>query len=836
MSCDATLLTQAELTAVTDNVPTLADIDAFWLVINGEIVFMMQIGFMLLEVGSVRAQHAKAICVKNVIDFLICTMTWFTLGYGIAFGDRGGVGDMWGTTKFFAEDMDLASGEWAMWFFQWTFASATCTIVSGAGAERCSFAGYILSTFLLSLIIYPTVVHWCWSSDAWLANGSHDDIAFFDFAGSGVVHMTGGSVALMLVTAIGAREGRFNEKGEVQSLSPHNLVLAAAGTLLLVMGWFGFNGGSVLAASGGSSALAGRVCVITAVGAATGGLCAFFIHYFTSGFIKLEVLMNGMLAGCVSVTAGASVLQPFTAVISGVVGGVVYVLASDGLLKLRIDDPLDASPIHGACGIWGLMAVGLLADEEGVKGMFYGEPKQLAYQLVGTVVILLWCMGVSGCIYNGINFYKKSILRVVLEIELAGDLVLYGGSAYPQFETDSVPPEGDICTVTSNIQDIGTLKAWNADIIETSTRLFQRTLKDTVARFEGYEASGTPENVMCCVFHNVMDAAKYAVGAHDDLLKADWPEELLTHASAAKEGELYAGLRARFSMAIGFCEKSLDRSNNRLKYDGAACDICDAILANTDDGGITLIATDAMNLLQADFSHRIHELGEVIMLDVGKYQFDEWADPISLIQVLPKSLAKRPAAVVHRGKMLLKGYATAPGVEAPGTAVAFVFCAIATADKQPSPTATALVNDCMNAQDGYMAKTANNISLLTFSTANQALSFCTAVSDGVANDANLKFTAGLHMGIPVAIVPNKGTGRADYTGPVVNATARLMALGGDNSNQAFKTGNSALSVSDAAYMNLETGQRGGLNSAGKFNLKGISNGMEVYTRGPGTAS
>ena len=236
-----------------------------------------------------------------MIDFRVA---WLCFRFPFAFGKHGAFGGFLGTTNLLEEGLNVATTDWAGFFFQWTFASATCTIVSGAGAERYSFQGCLISAVMLSAVVYPMAVHWCWSSDAWLANGAHNDIAFFDFAGSGVVHVTGDSIASMLINVIGARAGRFNEKGEDQSLSPHNVLPACCcGNSPPDHGWFGFNCGSVLAASGGNSALAGRVCAITAIGASAGGLTAFFIIYFRRCFINLEVLMNGMLAGCVWVTA-----------------------------------------------------------------------------------------------------------------------------------------------------------------------------------------------------------------------------------------------------------------------------------------------------------------------------------------------------------------------------------------------------------------------------------------------------------------------------------------------------------------------------------------------------
>lgn len=832
MSC--TYATKADLTAITDGgLPSLTDIDSFWLVINGEVVFVMQVGFMLLEVGSVRAQHAKAICVKNVIDFLVATVTWLCFGFPFAFGERGAFGNFLGTNHFFGSGLDVSTTDWAGFFFQWTFASATCTIVSGAGAERCSFQGYLLSTVMLSSLVYPMVVHWCWSDDAWLANGSEHDIAFFDFAGSGVVHLTGGSVAFMLINAIGAREGRFNDKGEVQSLSPHNLVLAAAGTLLLIMGWFGFNGGSVLGASGGNSALAGRVCAITAIGASAGGLTAFFIVFFSSGFIKLEVLMNGMLAGCVSVTAGASVLNTWTALLSGCIGGIVYNVSSAGLLRFKMDDPLDASPIHGAAGMWGLLAVGLFADNNGAapQGLFYaGNFDQLSYQIVGILVICAWCMGVTGTVYNSINCIRKTILRVPLDIELTGDLVLYGGSAYPQFETESVPPEGDICCLITDVQASTALWEWNPEIMKHSIEVHEQLLRDNTTRFQGYEIMDEGDS-LSIVFHTAFDAMMFSMMSQKDLMIADWHEELYTHDAGSKIGTLYCGLRIRMAIAVGFTNKFLNRSTNRLSYDGPAVEDCAAILKAVDAGGITVCSKETMEQLHSKFSHRMHELGPVSLMDIGKFQLPKMNAPTELIQIMPTELFARPATNISGGTQLLLGYLNAPGVEVPASAVAMVFCSLtdSAGGAKADEAVIAVMDECAAAQKGYITKTSNSITLLAFHTTDTAMAFCRDINTKcTTTNPSLRFTAGVHHGPPVSVSPSKTTGRADYLGPVVNATARLMGLAADN--KAFKAGNVSVAVSVVAYNTLE--QKGGLQAAGKFNLKGISAGMDTYALVP----
>merc|ERR1711968_99212 len=746
--CNTTCATATDLANAIAGVPTNDDIDSFWLVINGQVVFLMQVGFMLLEVGAVRAQHAKAICVKNAVDFLVCTLTWIFIGYPLAFGPDKGIGQFVGKGNWFGSDIELDEGyatEWAFVFFQWTFSSATSTIVSGAGAERCSFKGYFINTIMLSSLIYPAVVHWVWSGDnAWLANAKHSDIAFFDFAGSGVVHLVGGTCAFLFAYFVGPRDGRFLEDGTAQTIQPHNMVLSACGVLLLVLGWFGFNGGSVAAASGGNSALAGRVCVVSAIGAATGGLASFSIIFFTAGFIDLNAITNGMLAGLVSVTAGANVLFPWSALVSGLIGGVVYQYASAGMLKVGVDDPLDAAPIHGACGMWGLIAVGLFANDSGVQGLFYGNAEQLGYQLCGLVVIVCWCAAVQCTGLGILNAVKREWVRVPLDVELVGDLVLYGGSAYPQFEEGSVaPPAGHMACVITDVQDAASLWEWNKEVMTEAATVNEELLRDNMTRFHDYESAAEGDSISI-VFHDALEAMKFCLSTQGDLMIAEWPEEIFEHKSAAKEGKLYSGLRVRMACHVGNGAKKMNQSTNRLNYDGPVVDECAAILKATDAGGVVVTSMNTLGDLQGKFSHKMSELGAFKIQDIGTYMLPGIEEPTGLIQMMPQELNDRPYTTMSGCVKLSCAYGEAPGVAVPGAEICFVFCTLKMAGDAKPQGATTMMKDMdkerrksqVNAEkaakaageaalsdlirttafahNGYVTKTSNGVSLLSF--------------------------------------------------------------------------------------------------------------------------
>jgi len=795
----------------------------------------MQVGFMLLEVGCVRAQHAKAICVKNAVDFLICTMTWLCMGYAFAFGERGALGDFAGTSYFFGIDLPSATEgnlDWNMWYFQWTFASATCTIVSGAGAERCAFKGYLVSTFLLSFFIYPVIVHWVWSGDPWLASG---DFKFFDFAGSGVVHLTGGVCAFMMASICGARDGRFDKDGRPMNMSPHNLVLASWGTLFLVMGWFGFNGGSVLAASGGNSAMAGKIVVVTAIGAATGGIASFGFVWATSRFIMLEALTNGMLAGLVSVTGGASVLTPGMAAIVGFLGGLIYQCSSKLLLHFQIDDPLDASPIHGVCGFWGLLAVGLFASEGGVTGLFFGDGEQLGHQLFGALVIATFAGGVTATVFSIMRYFKK--LRVPLSIEITGDLVLYGGSAYPQFEKSATPADGELCVVAVRVEGAAALWEWNDEIMTVAVQTFKRIVCDNAARDQGYEIL-EEDNAITLVFNNAFDATKFALGCQTDLFKADWPEALLEHPLGSKDSQ-YCGLRICMAVVVGNAEKKM--VGHRLNYIGPGPDQCAALIGSIEEGGTVVMPTNTLSSLQANFSHRSHELGQHNIQDLGKYQVEGIEDPIALMQILPAEVANRTSSRL-KGTMLAKSFAMAPGV-AVREQIALIFCNFALASKKkPSDEQAKLTNDLLNTvtfeHEGYVTKTSNGVSLLSFPNGQCGLEFIADITARLQEPdfSVFKFIAGLHVGVPISVAPNKASGRADYLGPVCNATARLMALAGDKSD-LFMNGHVGGAISVDVFNQCDAATQGSrLKEIGVFELKGLSEGMKTYAYIPSSDS
>jgi len=413
------------------------DVDSFYLMVVGAFVFFMQAGFALLEAGSVRAKNTKNILMKNLLDACIASIIWWWWGYYLAYesGDNGfiGVGDDKGEGKnLFAQGYNQPDNgyAYASWWFQFVFCAAAATIVSGAMAERTTIIGYLVYTLCITGFIYPVVVKWTWGG-GWAStwNGG-----LKDFAGSGIVHMTGGVAALVGAAVVGPRKGRFDEAKKPIAMPAHNTTFQVLGTFILWLGWYGFNPGSTLSLLGYGQTLARCVMTTTLAGAVGGLTVVFTDKAIISKTWDVGMLCNGILAGLVSITAGTNAMMPYNAVFSGFIGGFVYLGASKLVLYVcKIDDPLDAFAVHGACGIWGCIATGLFGTtDNGLTdwdGAFYGNGDPLACAIVFCLANFAWTGGCSLMMFLPLKV--MGLLRVSAEVEDAGmDISKHGGSAY----------------------------------------------------------------------------------------------------------------------------------------------------------------------------------------------------------------------------------------------------------------------------------------------------------------------------------------------------------------------------------------------------------------------
>ena len=382
-------------------------LDTFWLLFTGSLVFFMQCGFGMLEAGAVKSKSTQNIMLKNLFDAAIGGLLWWLIGFGITneggnafFGvtPLGNRGSHYATYEQMSADAtnNPASGlDWALVFFQFTFAAAAATIVSGAVAERAQLPAYLLFTCICTGVIYPVVAHWVWSSTGWVSIMNPDAFlgGMIDFAGSGVVHMTGGFAAIVGAKVIGPRAGRFDASGHAVMMPGHSSVLQVLGTFILWLGWFGFNAGSTLGINVRTARQAGRIVLTTTLAPCAGGITCVILERVRGKTKRWDVhsMCNGILAGLVSITSSCATVTPWASVLIAVIGGFVYRFASTRILRFRIDDPLDAFAVHGACGLWGVLACALFTTPQYARevagldnggGLLYGGTLLIGASLV----------------------------------------------------------------------------------------------------------------------------------------------------------------------------------------------------------------------------------------------------------------------------------------------------------------------------------------------------------------------------------------------------------------------------------------------------------------------
>ncbi len=409
-------------------------LDTVWMLLAAMLVFWMQPGFALCEAGFTRSKNTANILFKNFVDFILGSLLFWFLGFGFMFGSEGAgfIGaPNWGDLSFYGGDLPVEG----FLMFETVFCATAATIVSGAMAERTKFSMYVIYSAAISLFIYPIEGHWTWGG-GWLCSDAADGFmmstfgtAFHDFAGSAIVHSVGGVLALIGAIALGPRRGKYAADGSSRAIPGHSLTWASLGVFILWLGWFGFNPGSQLAASGEVNRTAiSHVFLTTNLAAVAGGLGTMAVTWIRYRKPSLSLTLNGVLAGLVGITAGCDLVSPVGAVIIGLLCGVVLVYSIEFIdHRLHIDDPVGASSVHGVCGILGTLLTGLLATD---SGLLYGHGWGfLGAQAFGILVIDLWA-AVCGVI---LFFTIKKVhgLRVDARIEEEGlDIYEHGEACY----------------------------------------------------------------------------------------------------------------------------------------------------------------------------------------------------------------------------------------------------------------------------------------------------------------------------------------------------------------------------------------------------------------------
>ncbi len=395
--------------------------NSVWVMVAASLVYFMQAGFACVEAGFTRSKNTGNIVMKNLMDFSVGSLVYWLIGFALMFG----AGNLFvGWSGFALTDnfshLGLSLPLPLFLFFQTVFAGTAATIVSGAMAERTKFSTYLIYSAVVSVLIYPVVGHWIWGG-GWLS-----ELGFVDFAGSTVVHSVGGWASLAGVMVVGPRLGKYNEDGSPRTLHGHNLLVASLGVFILWFGWFGFNCGSTLAADGEAI---GRIAVTTNLSAAAGSLSAMIFSWSLSGKANVAMTLNGALGGLVGITASTAYVSPLSAVIIGLAAGILVVLTANLLDRVHVDDAVGAVSVHGVCGAFGTVAVGLFAEDGGL--LTGGGWRLLGVQFLGVFAAFIWTFPLAYLLFKAL---KATVgLRVSVQEEREGlDLSEHGQSAYPE--------------------------------------------------------------------------------------------------------------------------------------------------------------------------------------------------------------------------------------------------------------------------------------------------------------------------------------------------------------------------------------------------------------------
>ncbi|WP_028910403.1 ammonium transporter [Prevotella sp. AGR2160] len=411
-------------------------IDTVWMLLAATLVFWMQPGFALCEAGFTRSKNTTNILFKNFVDFMIGSVLFWFVGFGFMFGSdgQGFIGaPNWGDLSFYHNAAGLPTEGFLM--FETVFCATSATIVSGAMAERTKFNMYCVYSFVISLLIYPVEGHWTWGG-GWLMNSDAASFmmttfghTFHDFAGSAIVHSVGGVLALIGAIVLGPRLGKYDKNGKSRAIPGHSLTIASLGVFILWMGWFGFNPGSQLAASGEANREAiSHVFMTTNLAAVAAGLATMFTSWIKYGKPSFSLTLNGILAGLVGITAGCDAVSDVGALCIGVICGVILPFSIEFIdKKLHIDDPVGASSVHGVCGITGTLLTAFFSTSEGcLYGHGFGF---LGAQCLGIICIDAWA-AICGIILF-VTIKKTVGLRVDKRIEEEGlDIYEHGESCY----------------------------------------------------------------------------------------------------------------------------------------------------------------------------------------------------------------------------------------------------------------------------------------------------------------------------------------------------------------------------------------------------------------------
>jgi len=454
-------------------------INIMWTLVTGFLVMFMQAGFALVETGFTRAKNASHTMLMNFLVYVIGLTGFWIAGFALMYGampvaSLGGTAGLdaskevvlnlfgrpfglFATNGWFLGGDTYDVGVYTIFLFQMVFMDTAATIPTGSMAERWNLKTFAIYGFFMSMILYPLFGNWAWGG-GWLSQlGVNFGLGhgYADFAGSGVVHAVGGLCALAGAMVLGPRIGKYNSDGSVNAIPGHHIPMGLLGTFILAFGWFGFNPGSTLGIAGGGLNRVGVIAVATMLASAGGALSAALYMIYKTGKPDPTMIANGLLAGLVAITAPSGFVGATDGFIIGAIAGVLVCVAVAFFDRIHIDDPVGAISVHGVCGIWGVLALGLFADGTAfyggawngvpgsVRGLFHGDFGQFVAQVVGVITLVVWAFGLSYVFFKVLNSIIP--LRVSPEVELEGlDIEETGVLAYPEFPiTERMTPTGD---------------------------------------------------------------------------------------------------------------------------------------------------------------------------------------------------------------------------------------------------------------------------------------------------------------------------------------------------------------------------------------------------------
>eukprot|EP00667_Euglena_gracilis_P007636 EG_transcript_7721 len=538
-------------------------IDAAWTLTCAFLVFLMQIGFTLVEAGCVKS-NLRSILMKNVITAGLCTFMWWFVAHAIMHGT------LYCDVAAIDVPFQIIGGNFVGWVWDLSFCCTACIIVSGAVAERVKYMGYCAFILWMAGFIYPFVTHWEWTSVGFLsATNPEASLGMLDFAGCGAVHTVGGVASVVGAWIVGPRPGAFIHEMPVYTKKEHMVqdrlaatlsLYSVMGTMVLWIGWYGFNCGSD-GGIVGKSDVVGLVAVNTTLAPMMGAIFASAVSYFQYRLFKVDVVLMGILAGLVSITSCAAWVRTYMCVPIALIGFLIYHFLVWALFKLGIDDPVAAFPIHAGCGMWGLIAAGLFQDKA-LSGVTVSWGTQLRNQFAGAFIIAGWTLAMSLVGFGALHWLMNGLRQVDSEAQFRLDTGLQNAQG----------PRGTVTLLFTDIQSSTVLWETDEESMEEALAMHDFVFRTALQTYNGFEVK-TEGDAFMCAFSTTEDCAKFCAAVQHRLMEVKWPKLLYANTAACIEDDgagaiIWKGLRVRMGFHTGEPSAQENPLTQRTDYFG----------------------------------------------------------------------------------------------------------------------------------------------------------------------------------------------------------------------------------------------------------------------------